>query len=154
MQDKRLREQPLRKVKDFSCIVAADVFRSGIATLVRRLARACIRSEPVFFAIEFRDRWHAADFAFAFAYHFYLPFVLSRHSRTALPVSPLTLFFLTEPFSRNGDRGPSQMIGRFDFQLSIIDVTKLSWICFTSPPSCIQAYRSVNCQTLRPCVAA
>ncbi len=82
MEDKRLREQPLRKVKDFPCIVAADVFRGRRAT--RGLTRACIRSEPVFFAIKFCDCWHAADFAFAFAYHFYLPFVLSRHSRTRL----------------------------------------------------------------------
>src|SRR5438309_6710525 len=105
----------------------------------------------MFFAIKSCDCWHAADFTFAFAHHTYLPFVLSRHSRTSLPILPLAPFFLTGP---SGSRAFPQVIDSFDFQLSSIDVTKLSWICFTSPPSCIQAYRSVNCQTLRPCVAA
>jgi hypothetical protein len=68
-------------------MIAASVFGTGVAALravplVRGLARACVRGEPMFFAMKFCHGWRTTDFAFAFAHHFSLPPVLPRHVRT------------------------------------------------------------------------
>jgi hypothetical protein len=39
----------------------------------------------MFFAMKFCHRWGAADLAFAFAHHFYLPLALPGHSAPRLP---------------------------------------------------------------------
>src|SRR4029453_4131563 len=90
LQHKRLREQPFRKVKDRRCMVAPSVSGAGVAPLrggllVHGLPRACVRGEPMFFAKKFCHCWRAADFAFAFAHHFYLPPALPRHFAPRLP---------------------------------------------------------------------
>jgi hypothetical protein len=84
LQHKRRREQPFRKVKDRRCMFAASVFGASVAALravplVHGLTRACVHHEPMFFAKKFCHCWRAADFAFAFAHHFYLPPALPRH---------------------------------------------------------------------------
>jgi hypothetical protein len=90
LQDKRLREQPFRKVKDRRCMFAASVFGTSVAALravplVQGLTRTCVHGESMFFAKKFCHCWRAADFAFAFAHHFYLPPALPRHVRTPFP---------------------------------------------------------------------
>ena len=90
LQHKRLREQPFRKVKDRRCTLAASVFGTSVAALrtvplVQGLTRTCVHGEPMFFAMKFCHCWRAADFAFAFAHHFYLPLALPGHFATRLP---------------------------------------------------------------------
>jgi hypothetical protein len=90
LQDKRLRKQPFRKVKDRRRMVPASVFGTSVATLravllVQGLTRTCVHGEPMFFAMKFCHCWRAADFAFAFAHHFYLPPALPGHFAPRLP---------------------------------------------------------------------
>jgi hypothetical protein len=97
LQDKRLLEQPFRKVKDRRCCtLAASVFGTSVATLrpvplVQGLTRTCVHGKPVFFAMKFCHCWRAADFAFAFAHHFYLPPALPGHFALRLPGLAMTL---------------------------------------------------------------
>ena len=96
LQDKRLLEQPFRKVKDRRCLVAASVFGTRVATLravplVQDITRTCVHGESMFFAMKFCHCWGAADFAFAFAHHLYLPPALPGHVPTSFTV--LRIFY-------------------------------------------------------------
>jgi hypothetical protein len=90
LQNKWLREQPFRKVKDRRRTLAASVFGAGVAALravplVQGLTRTCVHGEPMFFAMKFCHCWRAANFAFAFTHHFYLPLALPGHFAPRLP---------------------------------------------------------------------
>jgi hypothetical protein len=72
-------------------MAAANVFGTSVAALravplVQGLTRTCVHGEPMFFAKKFCLCWRAADFAFAFAHHFYLPPALPGHFAPAFLV--------------------------------------------------------------------
>jgi hypothetical protein len=132
-------------------MAAANVFGAGVATLgavplVRGLARPSVRGKPMFFAMKSCHRWRAADSAFAFAHHFYLPLALPRHPRSAFPVLPSAFFLLSGPAAKE-TRAVPRAIHPFDFK-------RLNINAHLSRPSTHEGYGSVNCQVSRPCVAA
>jgi hypothetical protein len=138
MQHKRLREQPFRKVENRRRMVAASVFGSGVATLravplMRGLERACVRGAPMLFAMKFCHRWRAADFAFAFARHFYLPSALPRHSRIAFPILRFAAFLLLSDPAAEETKAVPATIDPFDFQRLNIDFRKIQPVV-TIPP--------------------
>jgi hypothetical protein len=161
MQDKRLLEQPFRKVEGRRCTVAASIFGIGVATpravpLMPGLARPRVRGDPMLFAKKFCHRWRAADAALACAYHFYLPPVLSRHSCTAFPVSAFAPLFLLRNPAGKEIRAMLESIHPFDFERLNINGRKIEWNVF-SPSGFSYAFKdygSVISQALRPCVAA
>jgi hypothetical protein len=132
-------------------MAAASVFGAGVATLgavplVRGLARPSVRGKPMFFAMKLCHRWRAADSAFAFAHHFYLPLALPRHLRTAFPVLPSAFFLLSGPAAKETIAVP-RAIHPFDFKRLNIDA-------HLSRPQPMKGYGSVTCQASRPCVPA
>ena len=88
----------------------------------------------MFFAKKFCHCWRAADFAFAFAHHFYLPPALPGHFSHRLPGRLLSkggacikeLIVTTLLLSTNLDNGLSEMaraIQRLDNEVEVIKNT-------------------------------
>ena len=77
-------------MKERRYTLAASIFGTSVATLravplVQGLTRTSVRGEPMFFAVKFCHCWRAANRAFAFVHHLYLPPALTGHFAPRLP---------------------------------------------------------------------